>query len=285
MALEAVGDLALHIILLKLGPKDTVKVSCVSKRLRDSASGDLLWSKFCLDDLDLVSPQDPHGNPAPSFNVIEKMKPFLLFLYSLFSFPFCLNFFGDNLGSLSIMERSFCYVPWPLVLRVKRCWGRIRSWLSKNFPEAEATLRVGASKSDIEQLENLLKVKLPLPTRVLYRFHDGQELAAKKLSSNSHFLLGIMGGYRFNNRWVNVYLLSLSEVIVKTRAVAHRLGFRSKYKYIVVAASLTASIKLFFLSCRNGRLTVGARNILTLGEMIQCVPNSLIRSVHDSSGD
>ncbi|GLT91657.1 hypothetical protein SLE2022_095330 [Rubroshorea leprosula] len=256
MALEAVEDLALHIILLKLGPKDTAKVSCVSKRLRDSASGDLLWSKFCLDDLDLVSPQDPHGNPAPSFKV-----------------------------AYQLWREAFAMYPWPLVLRVKRCWGRIRSWLSNNFPEAEATLRGGASESDIEQLENLLEVKLPLPTRVLYRFNDGQELGAKKLSGNSHFLLGIMGGCCFDNHWVNVYLLSLREVIVKTRAVAHRLGFLSKYKYIVVAASSTASIKLFFLSCRYGRLTVGARNILTLGEMIQCVPNSLIRSVHDSSGD
>ncbi|GKV39222.1 hypothetical protein SLEP1_g47028 [Rubroshorea leprosula] len=155
-----------------------------------------------------------------------------------------------------LWREAFAMYPWPLVLRVKRCWGRIRSWLSNNFPEAEATLRGGASESDIEQLENLLEVKLPLPTRVLYCFHDGQELAAKKLSGNSHFLLGIMGGYCFDNHWVNVYLLSLREVIVKTRAVAHRLGFLSKYK-----------------------------NILTLGEMIQCVPNSLIRSVHDSSGD
>ncbi|GKV39206.1 hypothetical protein SLEP1_g47013 [Rubroshorea leprosula] len=128
MALEAVEDLALHIILLELGPKDTVKVSCVSKRLRDSASGDLLWSKFCLDDLDLVSPQDPHGNPAPSFKV-----------------------------AYQLWREAFAMYPWPLVLRVKRCWGRIRSWLSNNFPEAKATLRGGASESDIEQLENLLE--------------------------------------------------------------------------------------------------------------------------------
>ncbi|GLU04902.1 hypothetical protein SLE2022_220300 [Rubroshorea leprosula] len=256
MGLEAVGDLATHLILSKLGPDDIVRVSCVSNRFRDSASADSLWSKICLDDLDLVSPQDPQGNPAPSFK-----------------------------AAYQLWREAFAMYPWPLVLRVKRCWGKLKSWLSKNYPEAEATLRGGASESDIEQLERLLKVKLPLPTRVLYRFHDGQELAENKLTGNSLLLLGIIGGYHFYDHLVNVYLLPLSQVIVETRKARRRQGFSSRSKYIVVAASLTFNEKLFFLNCTNGQLYVGTGKLSTDGEMIPCVPNSLIRSVHDSSGD
>uniref|UniRef100_A0A2P2PS34 Uncharacterized protein n=1 Tax=Rhizophora mucronata TaxID=61149 RepID=A0A2P2PS34_RHIMU len=33
MGLETVGDLVLHIILMKLGPKDTARVACISMQL------------------------------------------------------------------------------------------------------------------------------------------------------------------------------------------------------------------------------------------------------------
>ncbi|KAK9205913.1 hypothetical protein WN943_016183 [Citrus x changshan-huyou] len=49
------------------------------------------------------------------------------------------------------------------------------SMMMKIFPEAKATLRKGASEADIQELEKSLKVKLPVPTRILYRFCDGQE--------------------------------------------------------------------------------------------------------------
>lgn len=69
MGLEAVGDLALHIILRKLGAEESARAACVSKQLRASASEDPLWSHFCAQDLHLHQPLDPHGNLAPSFKV------------------------------------------------------------------------------------------------------------------------------------------------------------------------------------------------------------------------
>lgn len=69
MGLESVGDLALNIILSKLGPEDTARVSCVSNRFKATASEECLWSKFYSEDLDLDSPLDPDGNLAPSFKV------------------------------------------------------------------------------------------------------------------------------------------------------------------------------------------------------------------------
>ncbi|XP_022722495.1 F-box protein SKIP16-like [Durio zibethinus] len=257
LGLDELGDLALHIIFSKLDPADTGRVSCVSKRLRRSASEDSLWAQFCFQDLHLSTPQDHQGNPIPSFK-----------------------------AAYQLWREAFSMYPWPLVKRVKRCWDKLKKWLSNNFPEAEATLRRGASEFDIQQLQTLLKVKLPLPTRLLYRFHDGQELMDKEHSATSlGSSLGIIGGYSFYRHLVNVYLLPIRQVIVETRGVMHHLGFSSRSKYIVVAASSAYSEKLFFLKCTTGQLFVGTRNLSTDGEMIQCVPNALIRSVHDLHGD
>ncbi|KAK8307886.1 hypothetical protein V6Z11_D02G015700 [Gossypium hirsutum] len=255
--LDGLGFLPLHIILSKLSPSDIIKVSCANKRLRDSASDESLWAQICYQELQLSTPQDDHGNPLPCF----------MLAYQLW-------------------REAFSMYPWPLVKRVKRCWDKLKKWFNNNFPEAEATLRRGASESNIEQLQTLLKVKLPLPTRLLYRFHDGQELPEKrnpKTASGSW--LGIIGGYSFYNHSVNVYLLPLNQVIAKTRYVIRHLGFSSRSKCIVMASSFTFSRKVFFLNCTNGQLFVGTRKPLTDGEMIPCVPNTLIRSVHDLYGE
>ncbi|GMI92973.1 SKP1/ASK-interacting protein 16 [Hibiscus trionum] len=257
VGLDGLGDLALNIILSKLGPTDTLRVSCVTKRLKLSASEDSLWAQFCFQHLHLSTPQDHQGNPAPSFK-----------------------------AAYQLWREAFAMYPWPLVKRVKRFWDKLKKWLSNNFPEAEATLRRGASESDIQQLQTFLKVKLPLPTRLLYRFHDGQELTVDEHSTASlGSSLGIIGGYSFYHHLVNVYLLPISQVIVETRGLIRHLGFSRRSKYIVVAASSTYSEKLFFLNCNNGQLYVGTRNLFTVGEMIQCVPNTLLRSVHDLHGD
>lgn len=69
MGLEDLGDLALNSIVSKLDAKDTVAVSCVSKKLRVSASEESLWLNHCTQDIGLSAPVDPRGNPAPSFKV------------------------------------------------------------------------------------------------------------------------------------------------------------------------------------------------------------------------
>lgn len=86
MDLEAVGDLALNVILTKLGPKDSARAACISKKLRSLASEESLWLKFCSQDLDLKQPFDPLGNPVPSFKVNPPHRSFIWsFIFSLFS--------------------------------------------------------------------------------------------------------------------------------------------------------------------------------------------------------
>lgn len=204
------------------------------------------------------------------------------FFEVMFLFLFLLSF----QLAYQLWREAFSMYPWPLVKRVKRCWDKLKKWLNNNFPEAEATLRRGASESDIEQLQTLLKVKLPLPTRLLYRFHDGQELPDKKNPETaSGRWLGIIGGYSFYDHSVNVYLLPLDQVIAETRYVIRYLGFSSRSKCIVVASSFAYKKKLFFLNCVDGQLFVGTRNLPTDREMIPCVPNTLICSVHDLYGE
>nr|KYP65988.1 F-box protein SKIP16 [Cajanus cajan] len=156
MGLESVGDLAINVILKKLGAEDIARVACASKRFRSSASEDTLWMNLCFHELALTQPQDHLGNLLPSFKECYQT-----------------------------WRGAFSMYPWSLVRRVKRCWDRIQTWLANNFPEAEATLCKGATEADIEELENVLKVKLPLPTRILYRFHNGQEIAKTDLETST----------------------------------------------------------------------------------------------------
>ncbi|OVA11071.1 ApaG domain [Macleaya cordata] len=252
-SLEGLGDLALHVIVSKLSPKDAAVLACVNKRLRLSASEEIIWLNFCFQDLDLSSPQDPFGNPTPSFK-----------------------------ATYQIWREVFGMYPWSLVKRVKRCWGSLKNWMAVNFPEVGNTLRKGASEADIKEVEDSLGVKLPISTKVLYRLCDGQGIKSKNSSGTElRGTLGLIGGYSFYDHLVNVRLLPLSQVIKKTKEFVRHLGFSSRSRYIVVAASTTYSEKLFFLNCTNGQLYVGTRNLSTDGEMIPCVPSTLIRSVHD----
>ncbi|KAK4566617.1 hypothetical protein RGQ29_002759 [Quercus rubra] len=237
MDLEAMGDLVLHTILSNLTPKDTAIAACVSNKLKSSASADILWSKFCSQELDLNEPIDPLGNPTPSFKACYQA-----------------------------WLEAFSMYPWPLVMRVKR---------------SEATLCKGVSEVEIQKSERILKLKLPLPTRILYRFCDGQEFKSPGGAGGS--LLGLIGGYSFYTHLVNVFLLPLNVAVLKTKEIIRQIGLSSRSQYIVVAASYTESEKVFFLNCITGQLHVGTVNLATEGEMIPCVPNVLISSVHDSN--
>ncbi|KAJ0753856.1 hypothetical protein HanPI659440_Chr09g0340471 [Helianthus annuus] len=114
--------------------------------------------------------------------------------------------------------------PWPLVRRVKNVWDRIRIWLTGNFPEVLPTLCKGASEVKLNELEKSLKVKLPLPTRVLYRFCDGQKVCTNVSSERVKNLCGLIGGYSYNYL-VNVFLLTLNVIIKETRDVTRLLEF------------------------------------------------------------
>ncbi|KAK1386355.1 F-box protein SKIP16 [Heracleum sosnowskyi] len=255
MGIEILGGLEIHQILTKLGPRETAIVGCVSHHFQGRASDDSLWSQFCAQELHLYSPEDPLGNPTPSFK-----------------------------AAYQAWSEAFSMYPWSLVLRVRTCWEKIRSWLVVNFPEAMTTLHKGATEDVLNNFESSLKVKLPIPTRLLYRFCDGQDLV-KYSESFAASLLGLIGGYSFGNSLVNVFLLPLDEVLRKTNGVRCHLiehvGVPFGTEYLVVATSSTERVKFFFLNCSDGQLFVGDGNFLENGNMLPCVPDDLIHSVHN----
>ncbi|XP_047308720.1 F-box protein SKIP16 [Impatiens glandulifera] len=250
--METVGGFAVHEILLRLSSKDAASLACVNSKFRIWASDETLWSNFCADELDLTSPVDPFGNPTSTFKEAYKR-----------------------------WKESFSMYPWPLVGRSKRCWDRIKSWFLANFPEAFATLRAGASEDELTNLENQLNVKLPLPTRILYRFCDGQEFNEDDEGNTLDNWMGLIGGYIFYHQVVNVFLFPVRHVIAGTKNMLRQLDFPNRSKYIIVAASLTDCGKFFFLNCDNGQLFVGTENLTGSCKMMPCVPKSLISSMHD----
>ncbi|CAA6660310.1 unnamed protein product [Spirodela intermedia] len=236
-ALETLEGLVLESILSKLGPRSVAVVACVSNRLRSFAADETLWRAFCSQDLDLSGPVDPDGNRL----------------------------------AYQIWRESFIKYPWQLVMRTKRCWSNMKDWMAGNFAEAHGTLQKGASESEIEEVEKNLGVKLPLPTRLLYRFCNGQDTMNGDVSVRERVsLLGAIGGYCFYDHLVNVHLLPLTKILEETRQCRRQLGFSARSKLIVVAVS-------YFLF-------VGTKN-LTDGEMLPCVPQASIRPAPgDSNG-
>lgn len=125
-------------------------------------------------------------------------------------------------------------------------------------------------------MENALKLKLPIPTRILYRFCDGQEFSCKNFSKVADSSLGVIGGYSYYRQFVNVHLLPLSRIIQYTKGLWRHLPFPSSSKFILVAAASKLGEKYFFLSCADGQLYVGTRNLFSDVEMLPCVPRTLI---------
>ncbi|WOL04131.1 hypothetical protein Cni_G12852 [Canna indica] len=252
VGLEALGGLVLESILSKVEAKDAAVCACVSTRLRSAASDDALWRGYCARDLAVCEPLDPDNTLCPSFKstMQEAYKRWFT---------------------------SFGMYPLPLVRRAKGCWNSIKSWMSVNFPEANDTLRKGASEAEIKSAEEFLGVKLPAATKVLYRLCDGQETFTPNAAEKLHTApLGIIGGYEFYDNVVNVHLLPLRLVVTETKRIARHLGFFTRSKYVVVAASYYGQ-KFFFLNCDNDQLYVGTRNLAEDGEMMPCVPQDLIR--------
>lgn len=254
IGLENLGDLILEKIISKLDAKQGASIACVSKRLQEAASDDNLWKIFCSRDFDLDSPLDADDNPCPSFKATYR-----------------------------VWNEMFGMYPFPLVKRVKKMWVALRNWMAVNFPEAGQTLRKGASEDELVHLEKTLRVKLPVTTKLLYRFCDGQNTAPRNIAEHRMFShLGIIGGYEFYDHVINVHFLRLGEVLAETRQFNRATAFSAGSKHIIVAASYSEA-KFFFLNCANGQLYVGSSNLLLKGEMLPCVPQSLVRPLPDAN--
>ncbi|WP_216321688.1 SMI1/KNR4 family protein [Deinococcus aestuarii] len=60
---------------------------------------------------------------------------------------------------------------------------RLDAWLAAHVPAIHATLRPGASDTELDALEPLVGQKLPESFRTLYRWHDGEQLVVRGVFS------------------------------------------------------------------------------------------------------
>uniref|UniRef100_A0A0E0MEJ5 ApaG domain-containing protein n=1 Tax=Oryza punctata TaxID=4537 RepID=A0A0E0MEJ5_ORYPU len=248
--LEALEGLALDTVIAKAGARHAAALACASTRLRAAAGDDALWRRFCADDLDLHAPLDPDGRPLPSFKDAYK-----------------------------VWLESFGMYPLPLVRRVKNFWSSLKNWLSENFPEALKTLSKGVSEAQIQSAEDDLGFKLPMPTKLLYRFCNGQLPLSEHHRENVHMApLGIIGGYVFYDHWINVHLSPLEQIVEETKEFYREFNDQGVFNMtnLIIVATSWYRPKTFLLNCSDGQLYVGTIN-LQHGEMLPCVPKSLIR--------
>ncbi|CAL4993795.1 unnamed protein product [Urochloa decumbens] len=246
--LESIEGLALDTVISKAGSRPAAALACASTRLRAAVADDSLWRRFCAEDLGLDAPVDPDGQPLPSFQVAYK-----------------------------VWLESFGMYPLSLVKRVREFWGSMKRWLSENFPEAAQTLCKGVSEAQLKSAEDDLGFKLPMPTKLLYRFCNAQLPFSDNDEANVRISThGIIGGYAFYDHWVNVHLSPLEQIVEETKQFYREFpNVFNGHKLILVATSWFHP-KTFILNCSNGELYVGTNN-LPIGEMLPCVPKALIK--------
>ncbi|KAL6875645.1 hypothetical protein ACP4OV_013158 [Aristida adscensionis] len=247
--LESLAGLALDTVISKAGARPAAALACVSARLRAAVADDSLWRRFCAEDLGLDAPLDPEDRPLPSFKVAYK-----------------------------VWLESFGMYPLPLVKRVKNFWSSLKSWLSEHFPEAFRTLCKGVSEAQLKSAEDDLGFKLPMATKLLYRFCNAQLPFSDNDDANTRIsTYGIIGGYAFYEHLVNVHLSPLEQLVEETKAFYREFPEVFNGRKLILVATSWFHPKTFLLNCSNGELYVGTHN-LPIGEMIPCVPKSLVRS-------
>lgn len=245
--MEDLQEPILQLILLRTDAKRTAKLGCVSQRWHSVASDDHVWSRFCAQDFNVSSRIDPSGSSCSSYKeTYEKW------------------------------HEAFCMYPLSIVRRAKHCWDSIRNWTSIHFPEVTNTLALGASEDEIRRTEDKLGWQLPISTRILYRFCNGQVVPHGSSSQTKQLsVLGLLGGYHFYDHIVNVRLLPLKEILKLTKYCASCIRLPRGSKHTVVAASFNMN-KFFFLDCSDGQLYVGTKNLAESGEMMPCVSSTLV---------
>jgi len=172
---------------------------------------------------------------------------------------------------------SFGMYPLPLVKRVKEFWSSMKIWLSENFPDAAKTLCKGVTEAQLKSAEDDLGFKLPMPTKLLYRFCNAQLPFSENHEVNKRIAThGIIGGYAFYDHWVNVHLSPLEQIVEETTEFYREFPDVFSGRKLIIVATSWFDPKTFLLNCSNGELYVGTNN-LPLGEMLPCVPKALIK--------
>jgi cell wall assembly regulator SMI1 len=73
-------------------------------------------------------------------------------------------------------------------ITLKKYWEKIETWILANCPPILDTLNAGASEQDINNLENVISLKLPLDFIEFYKIHNGQSFTHLNLFDGDRLL-------------------------------------------------------------------------------------------------
>lgn len=194
-----------------LDSNDTISLGLTSKVLYPISEADELWATFCATDYLIESKDDlPPGNDV-GFDTNMTPKR----LYILWT-----NSFSDYSRAEVKIARSW--------------WIRIERWLFKNAPKIFHTLNPPPKLVDIDAIEEMLGRSIPRLVKLLYRFHDGQDLlfdrgqldntppVSLSHAVNESIFLGLFGGYSFYEEITNMRFLPLRHLrLVSEHLLTH----------------------------------------------------------------
>lgn len=179
-----------------LEPAEAAACCCLCKLTRSIICDDEhLWRTFLRTAYGKDDMAGPDGSPCPTYR-----------------------------GAFCAWKRAFGPEYDPYIARAVAAWDRIKQWLAVHSPQALQTLKPGLSEACIMAAQEALGFDLPPALKVLYRIHDGQDLAFdermqkrpggpatdEELASIFH---GMFGGYCVYDHVVCGRMLPLTRAI------------------------------------------------------------------------
>ena len=212
-------------VLLYLDVEDCVRIGLVSKSWWRGVRNPSIWRAQCkmvwgLSDSEIIS-----GEEAEQFrNIAEQFWKYR-------------SVYGD----------------------IKLFWDKIKTWMTHSSPRMLMTLNNPATEGELDAVETKLGIKLTLPFRCFYKFHNGQDFDhpgkgdtqpfanldgtqvdeyVSDTGKNSHdHCVGMFGGWSLYDMHVSMGLLSLDMVAIGFFSLINVRN--SAHKTLPFAADLT----------------------------------------------
>jgi len=81
------------------------------------------------------------------------------------------------------------------LIKVKRAWEHIETWLQRNVPNFADILNIGATEEQLQSAERILGVVFPHDVQCSYTIHNGENCTGRSAKNGS----GILGASEFYN--------------------------------------------------------------------------------------
>eukprot|EP00242_Pyramimonas_sp_CCMP2087_P006835 CAMPEP_0198216936 /NCGR_PEP_ID=MMETSP1445-20131203/60593_1 /TAXON_ID=36898 /ORGANISM="Pyramimonas sp., Strain CCMP2087" /LENGTH=448 /DNA_ID=CAMNT_0043893391 /DNA_START=226 /DNA_END=1572 /DNA_ORIENTATION=- len=245
MGIDLLDQETLSLILGNLTTKECSLVACVRKTWRDFVEGHPMWRDLLLARYGQEVPIAPKPMPSTQSENVSSFKEAFIAWETEYG------------GYGEFFARGW------------RCWSLLESWTQAHFEPVFQSLGEGASEAQLDTVERALKVTLPRAMRMMYRVHDGQNLAIDRTTRKDESIYhGLFGGYRFYNHLVCVRLLPLKLVEEITNMCRQQQYLTTESK-IVIAACKTLR-KLFILDTADGKVYAACME----RQLLQASPSS-----------